>query len=206
MIDLTRPRTLRELKHFLWPDYKPDGSRNVMFYDKQWEIVESVEQNIETYVPAGNMLGKDYIAGFICLGTFLLHKEVRVVTTSVKADQLRVLWGEIGRFVQLSNRPLEVAKGGPLIINHFGTGIRKVVEGEVCPVSYLTGQVSLGAEGLSGHHARYTLAVGDEASGIHDLAYEAFQGWAKRMLFISNPNDSTNFFRRGVKAGDLLAA
>ena len=33
----------------LWPQ--------VTFYDKQREIIYSVEDNDETYVPAGNMLG-----------------------------------------------------------------------------------------------------------------------------------------------------
>ena len=38
-----------ELKTVLWPD--------VRFYDKQVEIIESVERNFVTVVPAGNKLG-----------------------------------------------------------------------------------------------------------------------------------------------------
>ena len=37
------------LKNLLWP--------HVVFYDKQREVIESVWQNDETVVPAGNMLG-----------------------------------------------------------------------------------------------------------------------------------------------------
>lgn len=46
MIDLKNPRTLARL---LWPD--------VSFYKQQREIIESVDANDETFVPAGNMLG-----------------------------------------------------------------------------------------------------------------------------------------------------
>ena len=192
---MTRVPSFRELKNALWPD--------VSFYDRQWEIVESVERNDETYVPAGNMLGKDFVTGFICVAETLRHPVVRVVTTSVKDDHLRVLWGEIVRFINTSRYPLRVEDGGPLIVNH--RDVRKVVRGETCPISYLRGMVSAKGEGLAGHHAPHTLAVGDEASGLDDEAYQQFQGWAKRMLFIGNPNPCQNFFFKGVEAGDLLA-
>lgn len=192
---MTRVPSFRELKNALWPD--------VSFYDRQWEIVESVERNDETYVPAGNMLGKDFVTGFICVAEILRHPVVRVVTTSVKDDHLRVLWGEINRFIATSRYPLRVEDGGPLIVNH--RDVRKVVRGETCPISYLRGMVSAKGEGLAGHHAPHTLAVGDEASGLDDEAYQQFQGWAKRMLFIGNPNPCQNFFYKGVEAGDLLA-
>lgn len=190
--------TMRDLKKVLWPHYH--------FYDKQWEIIQSVETNVETYVPAGNMLGKDFTTGFIVVARFLLKKTTRIVTTSVKDEHLNVLWGEIGKFIQTSKYPLDVRKGGPLIVNH--REIRKVVHGERCPISYLKGMVSGSneGEGLAGHHAPDTLGVGDEASGLDDKVYKQFQGWAKRMLFIGNPFDCNNFFKRGVTAGDLLAS
>ena len=40
---------------YFWPDYN--------IYDKQREIMYSVRDNYETIVPAGNELGKDFIAG-----------------------------------------------------------------------------------------------------------------------------------------------
>ncbi len=179
----------------MWP--------HVTFYDKEWEIIYSVEDNDETYVPAGNMLGKDYTAGFIAVKQFLCNEEVRIITTSVKDDHLRVLWGEIGRFIQSAAYPLERDKGGPLIINH--RDIRKVVRGEECKISYLRGMVSEKGEGMAGHHAKYTLMIGDEASGIDDLVYTQGDTWAKKKLFIGNPNPCENFFKKAVKAGDLLA-
>jgi hypothetical protein len=183
-----------QLARLLWPD--------VRFFDRQREIVYSVRDNDETMVPAGNMLGKDFVAGFIALWFFMVHREVRVVTTSVKDDHLRVLWGEIDRFIKTSAYSLTTDRGGPLLYNHHE--IRKVVDGQLDKHSYLLGTVSKSGEGLSGHHAKNTLLIMDEASGVDDTAYSAGQGWMQKLLVIGNPNECNNFFRRGVKEGDLL--
>ena len=94
-----------ELKAILWP--------HVRFYKKQWDVIYSVRDNDETYCYAAHQMGKDYVAGFIVLWYFLSHPVVRVVTTSVKDDHLRVLWGEIGRYIDTSLIPLsDKGKGG----------------------------------------------------------------------------------------------
>lgn len=194
-----RPETIEALKDplrfgkMLWPD--------VEFYDKQREIIHSVRDNDETYVPAGNQLGKDFVAAFIALWYFLCHHPVKVLTTSVKDDHLRVLWGEIDRFIRTASMPLTAEHGGPLIYNH--REMRKLVGGAMEKDSYLLGCVSERGEGLSGHHAPFTLLIADEASGVDDMVYSAGQGWMKRFLAIGNPNPCTNFFRGGVEGGDL---
>lgn len=186
------PHPLRFAKTF-WPD--------VTFYKEQCQIIESVRDNEETYVPAGNMLGKDFVAGFIALWYFMVHNPVRIITTSVNEEHLKVLWGEIDRFIRTSKVPLRHEQGGPLVYNH--QELRKILDGELDKYSYLRGKVSEKGEGLSGHHARYTLMLFDEASGVPDIAYEMGLGWARRMLIIGNPNPCHNFFFKGVKAGDL---
>lgn len=145
------------------------------------------------------------MAGAICVRGFLIHKEVRIVNTSVKDDHLRVLWGEIGRFVQQARVPLDVRQGGPLIVNH--RDIRKVMGGKMCTISYLRGMVSERGEGLAGHHAAWALGVIDEASGVDQQAYEAMQGWLKRLLVFGNPLPVApeHFFRKACREGDLLA-
>lgn len=190
------------LKHICWP--------RVRFYDKQREIVESTYYNTETYVPAGNMLGKDFVAGYIAISTFLRAyiqgKTCRIVTTSVAEHHLKVLWGEIGRFVSSSAYPLLYRKGGPLVENY--QEIRRASEAESKnPLNYLVGRVSATGEGMAGHHAEITLAIIDEASGVDQMVYDQIATWAKRILIIGNCNDCapTHFFRAGVMAGDLLA-
>ena len=180
----------------LWPD--------VDFYKKQREVIHSVRDNDETFVPAGNMLGKDFLAGFVALWYFITHPTVRVITTSVKDDHLRVLWGEIDNFVRSANVPLRAEEGGPLVVNHHD--IRKAVGApENIAKSYLRGMVSARGEGMAGHHARYTLLIIDEASGVDDLVYTQGDTWAKKKLIIGNPNQCNNFFFKGVKDGDLEA-
>lgn len=180
---------------YYWP--------HVNFYDKQIEVIESVRDNDETFVPAGNMLGKDFVAGFIALWYFLVHDECRVVTTSVKDDHLRVLWGEIGRYIQTARIPLTRDKGGPLIVNH--RDIRKLRGGVECKISYLRGMVSERGEGMAGHHAEANLGIIDEASGVDDLVYTQMGTWAKRILAFGNPNPCDNFFRKLIREGDVLA-
>lgn len=197
---LVHPDDLLALKELQWPD--------VEFYDKQLQIIDSVCRNRETYVPAGNKLGKDFIAGFISLGSFLICKYMnvscRIITTSVAEKHLNVLWGEIGRYVGTAQQPILSQHGGPLVVNAFE--IRRSEEMEQKkPYNYLAGMVYDDPEKLAGHHADWTLFVGDEASGLDDKAYEMAQGWASHMLLIGNCNSCHNFFRKGVMAGDLRA-
>lgn len=187
----------------LWP--------GVVFYSKQVEIIRSVVENSETFVPAANMMGKDFVSGFIALWFFLSRHPCRVVTTSADYAQLEsVLWGEIRRFIQTAKYPLESDKGGPLVVNHLH--IRKIVNGRMCPLSYLVGRVAAKGEGMLGHHIAdvgdgipRTLWLGDEGSGIDDISYERGDTWARRKLVIGNPYSTGNFFEKAVRGGDILA-
>ena len=181
-----------KLGEYLWP--------HVEFYDKQQEVIYSVWDNDETYVPAGNMLGKDFVAGFIVLAYFLTRNPCRILTTSVKDQHLDVLWGEINRFIQTSRAAL------PLKVNHHE--IKKVAYGQVEPLSYLIGTVASNETiaSFQGHHVAdvgdgvpRTLGVTDEASGVPDDYYKMMITWARRILVIGNPWPCENFFKRAVK-------
>lgn len=208
------PDELFALKEALW-----SGER---FADYQYDIVESVCSTPITVVPAGNKMGKGYITGFICIGCFIICQVrdigCRIVTTSVEGDHLKVLWGEIGRFATSASVPLLKTPKNPdglLVMNH--QEIKRSSEEEVEEknvLHYLRGLVYDKPEKLQGHHAEFTLFVGDEASGLEDAAYSAAQGWAKRVLFIGNTLPCSNFFYRAVEGdpatgdpgGDLVAA
>lgn len=158
------------------------------------------------------MLGKDFVAGFIAVAFFLTRHPCRIVTTSVDGTQLEaVLWGEIRRFLQTSRLPLDTERGGPLLINHLH--VRKVVDKQVCPLSYMIGRVAQKGEGMLGHHIANTgdgipktLFIGDEASGIDNVAYDRAESWANRMLLIGNCYPTGNFFEEECERGDLLSA
>lgn len=187
----------------LWP--------HVVLYRQQEEILYSLRDNDETVVVAGNMLGKDFVAGIGVLWFFLTRHPCRVVTTSADHSQLEaVLWGEIRRFIGESVIPLDHTKGGPLIVNHLH--LRRMYRGQRCGRSYCIGRVAAKGEGMLGHHIEETgdgiprtLFVADEASGVDDLSWERADTWARRKLAIGNPYDCSNFFRRAVKEGDMKA-
>ncbi len=176
---------------------------HIHLYDKQKEILYSVRDNFETVVPAGNKLGKDFVAALCVLWFFVSRHPCRIVTTSVDGTQLAaVLWGEIRRFVQESEIDL------PIIDNHLH--LRKKVKDRADGLSYVIGRVAAKGEGMLGHHIAKsfdgvpkTLFVADEASGVDDISYERADTWADRKLIIGNPYPTTNFFYRGVKEGDL---
>ena len=198
-VDVVDPIKLGKV---LWPRFT--------FYREQRDIIYSVWWDGETVVPAGNMLGKDFVAAFICLTFFLTRHPCRIVTTSVDHTQLEgVLWGEIRRFIQTSVHPLDSERGGPLLVNHLH--IRRIIGGEVCGLSYLMGRVAAKGEGLLGHHIAKTgddiprtLFVADEASGVDDIAYERADTWADRKLIIGNPYPCNNFFKKAVKGGNVI--
>lgn len=196
-----KPEPLRildpiELLKWNWP--------HITLYKQQRQILYSVRDNDETIVPAGNQLGKDFVAAYVALW-FFLSRQSRVVTTSVKHDQLNdVLWGEIRRFISTSKHQL------PIRYTHMS--IRRTDNsGMDIPLWELVGQVSSKNEGLLGRHLRRgpcgeptTLAIFDEASGIDEGVYTSTETWAHRKLIIGNPFPCNNFFYVGTKAGDLV--
>ena len=82
-----------------WPDLK--------LYDKQREILLSVRDNIETFVHAGNELGKDFIAAIVALWFFSSRQPARVITSSSSESQLKsIMWSEIHHRIETSMYPL----------------------------------------------------------------------------------------------------
>lgn len=186
-----------------WPHYR--------LYDKQREIMYSVRDNDETVVPAGNMLGKDFISAVVALWFFCTRAPCKVVTTSVKYDQLDdVLWGEIRRLIRDAKCNL------PIQYNHMNI-TRLMDDGTVEPQSEITGQAVSKGEAIQGRHipsgpqkhngiiVPRTLCIFDEASGIDDEVYNLVRTWAKRILVIGNPLPTVNFFYQAVKEGDVVA-
>ncbi len=215
-----------DLQKLYWPD--------VRFSAEQKEGIMSVAENTETVVVAGNKLGKDFKAGFIAVTFFVWPhcyfkpeyvryveslkgkpdennpgKVIadphfrRVITTSVKDEHLDVLWAEIGNWVRTCNYPLLEH----IVMNHHLIRLKNEggVKDEKNLRSYLKGQVtSQEGECMSGHHGPYTLLIGDEASGLSDKVRKQAQGWAKRELYIGNPNPCSNFFKTDYQQGTDL--
>lgn len=179
---------------------------HIKLYDKQVELLRSVQINDETVVPAGNDLGKDFTAGLCAIWFLCSRSPCRVVTLSSGQTQLKsVLWGEIANFIRTSEYPL------PLEINDLWIR-QRLPDGSLEPKSYLRGIVTVDPENLQGHHLPWgknqtprTLAILDEASGIDTVYYNAVDTWTHRKLIIGNPLPCENFFKAAVKGGDVKA-
>lgn len=187
-----------EFQRLVWPsDY---------FYDKQREIIYSVCENDETVVPAGNMLGKDFVAAFIILYFFMSRYPCRIVTTSVREEHLGVLWGEMNDAIYRAKVALRVEDGGPLIVNHREIKRYMRSEKREAPLCYIKGMVAgNNGQGLSGHHIKATgdgvprtLLVVDEASGTDEIVYTLATAWANRILGIGNCWQCENWFKYAV--------
>ncbi len=192
----------------VWPD--------IRLYDKQCEIIQSVDDNDRTVVPAGNKLGKDFVSGLIALAFFLTRHPCRVVTTSVSDRQLSmVLWGEINRFIRSANTPLPLKVLSLEVRKMLGKG-----RDDIDDLSYIIGSVARvgsggrGGEALLGHHLPEpvingkrqprTLMVYDESSGVPNEYFEKTDTWAHRTLIIGNPFPCTNSFKTESEEGDLF--
>lgn len=183
---------------------------SINLYKEQRLIMESVRDNDETVVAAGNKLGKDFVSGLIGLWFFLTRHPVRIVTTSTDYSQLQaVLWGEIKRLISTSKYALSHTRGGPIVDNHLY--LRKIVNGAECGVSYMIGRVAAKGEGMQGHHVTpesgteydptipRTLYMCDEASGVDQESYVKAETWSARKLIIGNPWPCDNFFYHAIE-------
>lgn len=202
LVDMQDPNISRifkdpvSFKKLFWP--------NSVLTDYQLEILQSVQKNKITVVPAGNKLGKDYVSAFCGLWFFCSRMPCKVVTTSVDSAQLNsVLWGEIRNFIQSAAIPL------PVQVNH--QQIRQILpDGTLKGNSEFVGRVVQKGEGMLGRHLPYgpnmeprVLCIIDEASGFADSNYMGVDTWAHRILIIGNPFPCDNFFKKMVQQGDL---
>lgn len=186
----------------LWPKTK--------FSREQEQILYSIWFNYETFAVAANMMGKDYIASFAVVAGFLTRWPCKIITTSPKADHLDVLWGEIHARIKQSKIPLEVERGGPLIINQqelrATVGLRPGADR--CSESYVKAMVASddAMAAMGGHHVPIdprwlwrTMLVGDEASGIKDALIDTAGGWYHRMFLFGNAWPCNNRFRHAFE-------
>lgn len=185
--------------HAHWPD--------MLMYPRQAEILYSVRDNFETFVPAANKLGKTRAAAFIALWWFATRNPARVILTSSSEGQLKdVLWSEISLLMSTSRQPMPFNKTH-LELHLYDDGD----SGLVRDGHYMIGRVTNNVERFAGHHLPFlelprVLFIFEEASGIPDEFYEAAQSQAHRILCIGNPLNTNNFFYRKCKAGDAEAS
>ncbi len=148
------------------------------FWQKQLEVCDSVDRFGTTLVPAGNSVGKSFMAARIALAFLLSHPNSIVFTTSPSQNQLAtILWKEIRSAIRKMPFPLGVEPKG--------TG---PIDLKLSSSWYMTGHVTNRIENATGHHAEHLMVLIDEGSGVPEATYEG--AWSlnpSRIVVFGNP-------------------
>ena len=188
-------------------DYARDMERwawdklGIRFHDKQIEVAESLVNERNTAVAAGHGTGKSFqaaIAAAWWVDTHPVH-QVYVATTAPTYDQItEIIFRELKRIHAISHEraekkiirpdqalPGRISEENTWKIERNGR-LYTVMKGRKPPDNKA-------ADAFQGIHARYVLAIGDEATG---LSAEIIDGLANitsnetsRRLLISNPTN-----------------
>jgi hypothetical protein len=165
------------------------------YWPRQKQICYSVEDCPSTYVVTGNAVGKTYVAAGIFLWFLFTKPGSLVLATAPTQAQLElVLWKEIEKAYRGSRIPL----GGRMLKSPLKIEMGMGWQG----VAYSTKTT----ERFSGHHAKDTLVVMDEASGVDDAIYEAISSLnPSRSLMIGNPIRPSGAFYDRCSNADPVA-
>lgn len=147
-------------------------------WSKQREVCRSIRDYPLTLVPAGNSVGKSYVAARVVLSFLYQHRPSIVFTTSPTQGQLDgILWKEIRSAIDGSRIPLgaKVRGSSPIVL-------------QLAEKWKAIGHCTTKIESATGHHGEHLLALVDEASGVSD---DTFAGlWSlnpSRKVLFGNP-------------------
>ena len=134
-------------------------------WSKQREISESVRDNHNTAVAAGHGVGKSFVASIIAAWWADVHPvgETFIASTAPSVDQIAIIWDGIRRVHGLAKQRYEDG-----IVDHPLPGYITGDNKWKLPDGTLLGQGRKPPDNKSdvafqGQHARYLLAIGDEA-------------------------------------------
>lgn len=182
-------------------------------WSKQKEILYSIRDNKNTACAAGHGVGKSKVAAFAMAWWVDVHppNETFVASTAPFADQISaILWNNLRIVHQKSkDRHAEYlrrqSEGEPLgefaAADHSLYGYITGDNKWKTPLGVLLGQGrkppdNKADSGYQGLHARYLLAIGDEAAGLNQDMVNALgnitTGADNRQLLICNPTDPTS--------------
>jgi hypothetical protein len=185
-------------------------------WSRQAEVAMSVVNNRNTAVKAGHEVGKSMLAGLLICWWIDVHWDLPggcfVVSTAPSTRQINaIVWREARKFHGLQKKRFELG-----LVDH-------------APVGYITAdahwrlpdgiELGYGAkppdgsdDSMSGIHARYVLAVGDEAVGlseklIGDLANITSNATSRRLI-IMNPTNPLSYaasiFKRKLESWNTI--
>lgn len=184
----------------------------IQMWSKQAEVAMSIVHNKNVVVKAGHEVGKSWLAGVLICWWIDVHWKlpggVFVVSTAPSTSQINaIVWREVRRFHALA---AERFKGG--LVDHPLPGYITAdahwrLDGGI-ELAYGRKPPEGKEDTMSGIHARYVLAIGDEAVGlaealIDDLGNITSNATSRRFLIL-NPTNPLSYvakiFKNNVKA------
>ena len=173
-------------------------------WSKQIQILEAIRDHKRVAVGSGNKIGKSLIIATAVLWWWASWPDAIVIMTAPTSRQVdRVVWKEVRRLHARSKRPLP-PDDPALILNPALT--TRPLDGEphilartglTSGFREITGFTAKDADDVSGFSGAHLLIVADEASGIEDEIFEAFEGvrgGGGRIVLISNPTRAEGEF------------
>ncbi len=161
--------------------------------DWQLDILNKLDEGeTKVTIKSGNGVGKTALVAWLGLHFLLCRDDVKVVVTSPSFSQLSD--GLIPETRKWHNRLPDWLKDQ---INFTTDRATRRPENKNNFISFRTARKET-PEALQGIHAKHVMLLIDEASGVHDVVYEAGQGTMSTagaiVILISNPTRVTGLF------------
>jgi len=201
---------------FRWPSPKYRESPEKFFeeilgvrpWEKQREILNAVRDHTRVSVRSGHKVSKSHSAAGIALWFYSSFDDARVVMTATTARQVdKILWRETRMMLARSGRCLTCKLQDPngsrpcphsaLIDGEKDVGQRASTGLKSDDFREIVGFTAKEAEAVAGISGKNLLYIGDEASGIPEVIFEAIEGnraGGARVLYLSNPTRTEGEF------------
>lgn len=193
---------------YLWDPVKwAQQKMQLYLWSKQVEILESIKVNRFTAVKSCHGPGKTYTAS--CAGAWWLDPETHplgsafLVTTAPSWSQVEtILWRELRRRHRQGHLGGRITKDCHWILGEEGT--KRLDDSEEI-IGLGRKPQDYDEDTFQGIHARYLMAILDEANGIPEALWDSVLALATnqnaRILAIGNPDDPGSRFARVCRPG-----
>lgn len=179
----------------------------VQMWSKQAEVARSLVTDKNVVVKAGHEVGKSWLAGvLICWWIDTRWQEPGgcfVVSTAPSSKQINaIVWREVRKFFQLSHQRFEQGLVDHPLPGYITSQAHWRLENGI-ELGYGAKPPEHKEDTMSGIHARYVLAVGDEAVGlteslIDDLGNITSNATSRRFLIL-NPTNPLSYVAKIFK-------
>jgi phage terminase large subunit len=200
VIDLsTQERERQLLEQMRDPVWYSKNVLQTTFWKMQREIVRSVLANKKTTVKASHGVGKSFLASNTALVYAAMYKPSIVITTAPSNRQVEgLIWQEIRRTLYKTKEVLKVE-----IMPSASMLYMLDAQGNRVPKWYIHGFSTTDPDKFQGIHEDRLLLVCDEAAGLSDKLFPAFESITNlennRLLLIGNPTSISGGFYNSFK-------